>query len=144
MLIYEKDNKLNINFDNEVSEQPDLQISKEDGKTEVLIDGQPGSGGGGALVVHFTYNAQTGYIDADKTCKEILDASKIGPLIGIHEFLESGDDVIFSSPFCVKYKYDNGYQIASMELWALQLPIFDSNYTYCDYSDDNTQWTIPD
>jgi hypothetical protein len=44
MLIYEKDNKLNINFDNEVSEQPDLQISKEDGKTSVTIDGQPGEG----------------------------------------------------------------------------------------------------
>lgn len=45
MLIYEKDNKLNINFDNEISEDSDLQISKEDGKTQVLIDGQPGGGG---------------------------------------------------------------------------------------------------
>ena len=44
MLIYEKNNKLNINFDNEVSEQPDLQISKEDGKTSVTIDGQSGGG----------------------------------------------------------------------------------------------------
>lgn len=43
MLIYEKNNKLNINFDNEVSEQPDLQISKEDGKTSVTIDGQQNS-----------------------------------------------------------------------------------------------------
>jgi hypothetical protein len=45
MLIYEKNNKLNISFDNKVSENPDLQISKEDGKTQVLIDGQPGGGG---------------------------------------------------------------------------------------------------
>jgi hypothetical protein len=44
MLIYEKENKLNINFDNEVSEQPDLQISKEDGKTSVTIDGQESGG----------------------------------------------------------------------------------------------------
>jgi hypothetical protein len=43
MLIYEKDNKLNINFDNEVSENPDLQIGKEDGKTSVTIDGQQNS-----------------------------------------------------------------------------------------------------
>lgn len=38
MIVYEKNNKLNINFDNEVNENPDLQISKEDGKTQVLID----------------------------------------------------------------------------------------------------------
>jgi hypothetical protein len=44
MLIYEKNNKLNINFDNEISENPDLQIGKEDGKTSVTIDGQPGEG----------------------------------------------------------------------------------------------------
>lgn len=39
-----KNNKLNINFDNEISENPDLQIGKEDGETQVLIDGQPGDG----------------------------------------------------------------------------------------------------
>jgi hypothetical protein len=39
MLIYEKDNKLNINFDNEISENPDLQIGKNGDKTEVLVDG---------------------------------------------------------------------------------------------------------
>lgn len=44
MLIYEKDNKLNINFDNEVNENSDLQISKEDGKTQILIDGQESGG----------------------------------------------------------------------------------------------------
>ena len=50
MLIYENNNKLNINFDNEVSENPDLQIGKEDGKTEVLINGQP-VGGWSVLVI---------------------------------------------------------------------------------------------
>lgn len=39
MLIYEKNNKLNINFDNEISENPDVQIGKDGDKTEVLIDG---------------------------------------------------------------------------------------------------------
>lgn len=53
MLIYENNNKLNINFDNEVSENPDLQIGKEDGKTEVLINGQP-VGGGSVLVIDDT------------------------------------------------------------------------------------------
>ena len=56
MLVYEKNNKLNINFDNEVSENSDLQISKEDGKTEVLIDGQSISGGGGTEPVIVTVN----------------------------------------------------------------------------------------
>ena len=40
MLIYEKNNKLNISFDNEIKENPDLQIGKEDGKTEIMVDGQ--------------------------------------------------------------------------------------------------------
>lgn len=35
MLIYEKNNKLNINFDNEVGENPDVQI----GKDEINLDG---------------------------------------------------------------------------------------------------------
>lgn len=39
MLIYEKDNKLNINFENSMQETPDLQIGKDGDKTEVLIDG---------------------------------------------------------------------------------------------------------
>ena len=63
MLIYENNNKLNINFDNEVSENPDLEIGKEDGKTEVLIDGQPVSGGSGGVepvIVTITPTSQTG------------------------------------------------------------------------------------
>lgn len=74
MLIYEKENKLNINFDNEVSEQPDLQISKEDGKTSVKIDGQESGGGsgGGAFIVHD--NSGT----LDKTWEEIYNAMDAG------------------------------------------------------------------
>lgn len=64
MLIYKKNNKLNINFDNEVSEQPDLQISKEDGKTSVKIDGQE-SGGSVSSV-----NGKTGAV--------VLSASDVG------------------------------------------------------------------
>lgn len=43
MLIYEKDNKLNINFENSTEEQPDISIGKEDGKTEIMVDGQKDS-----------------------------------------------------------------------------------------------------
>jgi hypothetical protein len=44
MLIYEKNNKLNISFDNEVNENPDLQIGKSGDKTEILVDGNSNSG----------------------------------------------------------------------------------------------------
>ena len=43
MLIYEKDNKLNINFENSTEKQPDISIGKEDGKTEIMVDGQKDS-----------------------------------------------------------------------------------------------------
>lgn len=44
MLIYEKNNKLNISFENEIKENPDLQIGKSGDKTEILIDGSSNSG----------------------------------------------------------------------------------------------------
>lgn len=62
MIIYEKDNKLNINFENIVEGEPDLQISKESGKTEVLIDGQPGGSGSSNFVFDLA-NAKRPEID---------------------------------------------------------------------------------
>lgn len=59
MLIYEKDNKLNINFENSIEEQPDLQISKSGDKTEVLIDGQPGGSGGSGDTVDVAITINT-------------------------------------------------------------------------------------
>lgn len=44
MLLYEKNNKLNISFDNEIKENPDLQIGKSGDKTEILVDGGSNSG----------------------------------------------------------------------------------------------------
>lgn len=95
MLIYEKENKLNINFDNEVSEQPDLQISKEDGKTSVTIDGQPSGGGGGVFAVEFT-SGQQYHLIADKTLKEIYDNAFQGILCKIVRD-ESGEFMYASS-----------------------------------------------
>ena len=81
MLIYEKDNKLNINFENSVEETPDLQISKESGKTEVKIDGQSGGGSGGSFVIRVketaVENGGTKY-ELDKTWQEISDAIEAG------------------------------------------------------------------
>lgn len=107
MLIYEKDNKLNINFENNVEEQPDLQIGKSGDKTEVLIDGQPGSGGssGGGLKLLLT-RVETGvpqavvdaaqayypdaaygyhYFSCNKTASEIQGAFDNGSAIWIDE-----------------------------------------------------------
>lgn len=98
MLVYEKNNKLNINFDNEVSEQPDLQISKEDGKTSVKIDGQESGGGsGGTLVVH--------NIDGtlDKTFAEIKQAMSTSVII-----LVQPDDVL-GEVFYLVYARKNTY-----------------------------------
>jgi hypothetical protein len=70
MLIYEKNNKLNINFDNEVSEQPDLQISKEGDKTQILVDGKE-SGGGSGGVFYVTFSKDNGEYITDKSIEEI-------------------------------------------------------------------------
>lgn len=81
MLIYEKDNKLNINFENSVEETPDLQISKESGKTEVKIDGQQGGGSGGSFVIRANETAiENGgkKLELDKTVQEISDAILAG------------------------------------------------------------------
>jgi hypothetical protein len=73
MLIYEKNNKLNINFDNEISENPDLQIGKEDGKTQVLVDGQESGGGSELFVVQFITEVGVGFF-SDVTYDNIYEA----------------------------------------------------------------------
>ena len=78
MLIYEKDNKLNINFDNEINENPDLQIGKSGDKTQISVNGQ--SSGGGSFVIHVnetTTDNGTKY-ELDKTWQEISDAIGAG------------------------------------------------------------------
>jgi hypothetical protein len=41
MIVYEKNNKLNINFENSVTKSPNISIGEEDNKTKILIDGEP-------------------------------------------------------------------------------------------------------
>lgn len=91
MLIYEKNNKLNINFDNEVSENPDLQIGKDGDKTEVLIDGQPGGGSGGSspFIVTFSGNDDENTSACDKTWEQIVEAYTSGKQI-ITRYTEDG------------------------------------------------------
>jgi hypothetical protein len=94
--------------------------------------------------VHFTYNAQTGYIDADKTCKEILDAAKTISIIGIEVEERYGNLYEVYSPIAVNLHVDTGHHIDmtlssfASDIWGGALSV------YCPYSDDNTIWTIPD
>lgn len=77
MLIYEKDNKLNINFENSVNESPDLQIGKSGDKTEVLIDGQPGGGGSGGaspVIVTVTQTSEEEGTWSGATWAELCEA----------------------------------------------------------------------
>ena len=110
MLIYEKNNKLNINFDNEVSEQPDLQISKEDGKTSVKIDGQESGGGsGGALVIHSINGT------LDKTFAEIKEAMSTSVIVLVYPDDDIGE--VFYLVYARKDTFgDNRYvQFKSLE-----------------------------
>lgn len=84
MLIYEKENKLNINFDNEVSEQPDLQISKENGQVNIEAGGQPIGGGSEIFVVTFSGTTTDGNAACDKTWEEISDAYDSGTKFDVY------------------------------------------------------------
>ena len=74
MIVYEKENKLNINFENSVSETPDLQISKEDGKTSVTIDGQSGGGGVNPVIIEVTPTSDTQGTWSGATWEELMTA----------------------------------------------------------------------
>lgn len=75
MLVYEKDNKLNINFENSVNESPDLSIGKSGDKTQILVDGQESGGGSSVFVVNIAKKSDdSSTIALDKTWKEIHDA----------------------------------------------------------------------
>ncbi len=82
MLVYEKNNKLNINFENSIEEQPDIVLGKEDGKTEILVDGQPsGGGGGGASILCLNFaSSESGWV-SDKTFQEVLEALNGGSFV---------------------------------------------------------------
>ena len=76
MLIYEKDNKLNINFENSVTENPDLSIGKSGDKTQILVDGQESGGGSGGLL--FILDEGDDAYTSRCTAREILDAYDAG------------------------------------------------------------------
>ena len=74
MLIYEKENKLNINFDNSTEAEPDVVISKEDGQVNIEAGGEPVGGGSAILHLTFTKDRTTKVISCSKTIAEIKSA----------------------------------------------------------------------
>ena len=83
MIIFEKNNKLNINFENQL-DNPDIEI----GKSEIKVDGNNivngGSGGdSGFFIVTFTFSYPQGeeVVSVDKTYAEIKAAYDAGKLI---------------------------------------------------------------
>lgn len=84
MLIYEKNNKLNINFDNSTEAEPDVVISKEDGQVNIEAGGQPiGGGGSEPLVVTFSGTTDDGNAECDKTRGEIVSAFTSGKIVSV-------------------------------------------------------------
>lgn len=99
-------------------------------------DSIPG-GGGGALVVHFTYDDVNYTYNADKTCKEILDAIRKGTsIIGV--IVDTVDEI--ETYFTVGVFYT----VARLYLSSSDKPWGGSQQIFCAYSDDNTTWSIPD
>ena len=76
MIIYEKENTLNVSFENSVNETPDIQIGKDGDKTQILVDGQPGGGSGNGVLICTDTNGTL-----DKTMGEIQTAYHSGKTI---------------------------------------------------------------
>ena len=91
MIIYEKENKLNINFDNSIEAQPDVQLSKEDGQVNIEAGGQPvGGGSSGGTVVEFEWVPASG--SADPYFKSKVSASTVA------DAYKNGQSVVFYFP----------------------------------------------
>lgn len=101
MLIYEKENKLNINFENQIS-NPDIEI----GKGEIKVDGNDIVSGGGSepMVVTFT-DAEP--VSCDKTWDEVKEAHEAGrEIVAYCEHEESGTK--WRIQLSVFFTYDSG------------------------------------
>lgn len=88
MIVYEKNNKLNINFENDL-DNPDIEI----GKGEINVDGNNivnGGGGGGNSDLFVVTFGQTESdepeLTADKTYSEIIEAMQGGKIVVFNIF----------------------------------------------------------
>ena len=139
MIVYEKNNKLNINFENEL-DNPDIEI----GKSEIKVDGNDivsgGSSGGGAFLVTFAYSDDDGYWHSDKTRKEILDAAETSVIWAhIEPFTESSPDT--HQPIGIGCYGDTAYVYFGQ---GLNSGIGVSYIYSSGSSPDCTTWVIPD
>lgn len=118
MIIYEKENKLNINFDNSTEAQPDVVISKEDGQVNIEAGGQPIGGGSEPFVVTFSGTNDNHDAACDKTWEEISQAYNNGKIINVF-YYDSDHGIMIEltiaftiedsnvvSLFCKDYSFD--------------------------------------
>lgn len=84
MIIYEKENKLNVSFENSINETPDIQIGKDGDKTQILVDGQESSGSGSGsesvnvTMIRFRLDENTMKNYLDETAENIFNATMNG------------------------------------------------------------------
>ena len=140
MIVYEKENKLNIKFDGKIDETtvPDFSLYKND-EDKVIIDAnggqsEPGTGGGGSAPLVVTFTKRGAYaVDSDKTEKEIFDAVQTN---GILAKCINGGTTVFE-PVAVDIGGNTIY-------FAREYNTLGCSYIFGNGEDDNTEWTIPD
>lgn len=89
MLVYEKDNKLNISFENNL-ETPDIEI----GKSEINVDGNNivsgGSGGDSLYIINFVVDVKEGTATTTTSIDDIIEAYDSNKIL-IARFKDDGD-----------------------------------------------------
>lgn len=103
MLIYEKENRLNINFENSVNETPDIQIGKDGDKTQILVDGQSsgGSGSGNVLTLYLDAEASEAHNKLPELYKNI-ECTEGWPSV------EEGNEALLNATFIRVMAVHNG------------------------------------
>ena len=111
MIVYEKNNKLNINFENSL-ENPDIEF----GKSEIKVDGNNivSGGGGSEPYIVDMIDVGDGRYDANKTWQEIHDAYMSGVPVFIHlpdDIYEYHKDSYFTAIGIEEQPNDHMYNI---------------------------------
>lgn len=131
MLVYEKDNKLNISFENNI-ENPDFEISK----TEVnlgdanIVSGS--SSGKGTFVINFIDGNDEHTLISDKTMREIREAVQSSVIL--FKYRKEDSQVFTPAAYLIDNEADHIYFLSSSLISGLGV--------YAEYSENNTTWHL--
>ena len=131
MIVYEKDNKLNISFENSI-ENPDFEFSKDEANFGNANIVSAGSAGSGVFIVTLTYGSNT--FIADKTMKEMREAAQTSILL--LKYNEGNEYVFTPTAYSIEDEFDH--------LLPLNSSMFISAGFHATYSDNNTIWELDD